>query len=163
MICRITSATETRFSNVIIGRFGWRPFFILLGLANLPWLPLWLRWRPRDIAEAARQPTSPFAGLLEVVKQRSAWGTCVGLFSANYVAYLLLTWLPFYLVRERHFSLMAAGKIAGVAFLLKAATAIASGQVSDRWISSGASPTLVRKSFLCAGSTLADTFSFSLR
>jgi MFS transporter, ACS family, D-galactonate transporter len=151
-------AFATYAGGMVIGRFGWRPFFIFLGLANLPWLPLWFRWRPRDTPEAAEQPAHPFAGTLEVVKQRSAWGTCVGLFSANYVAYLLLTWLPFYLVRERHFSLVATGKIAGVAFLLKAATAIASGQVSDRWISSGASPTLVRKTFLCAGSTLAGTF-----
>jgi len=96
--------------------------------------------------------------VLEVVKQRSAWGTCLGLFSANYVGYLLLTWIPFYLVRERHFSLTATGKIAGAAFLIKAATAIASGRSSDFWISSGTSPTLVRKTFLCAGAALAGTF-----
>jgi MFS family permease len=96
--------------------------------------------------------------MLQVMKQRSAWGTCLGLFSANYVAYLLITWMPFYLVRERHFSLTDTGKIAGAAFLIKAGTAIASGRTSDLWISSGASPTLVRKTFLCAGATLAGTF-----
>ena len=43
------------------------------------------------------------------LKQRSAWGTFAGLFSYNYLSYFLLTWLPFYLVRERHFSMQNMG------------------------------------------------------
>jgi hypothetical protein len=35
--------------------------------------------------------------------QRSMWGTCGGLFGANYVLYFEITWLPYYLVRERFF------------------------------------------------------------
>ncbi len=30
-----------------VGRFGWRPFFLMLGLAGLLWLPLWSGWMPR--------------------------------------------------------------------------------------------------------------------
>ena len=120
------------------------------------WLLPWFRWRPREAASAVSQPKfhEPLA-VLAVLKQRSAWGTCLGAFSGNYLLYILLTWLPFYLVQERHFSLTSTGKIAGAAFIMKAGGALSSGRISDLWISSGATPTLVRKTFLCAGLTLA--------
>ena len=150
-------AFATFVGGIVINRFGWRPFFVFLGLASLLWLLPWFRWRPREAAGAVSQPKfhKPLAVGFAVMKQRSAWGTCIGLFSGNYLTYILLTWLPFYLVNERHFSLTSTGKISGVAFLLKAVGALSSGRVSDFWISSGATPTLVRKTFLCGGLTLA--------
>src|SRR6266849_6761375 len=90
-------------------------------------------------------------GMLQILKQRSAWGTCVGLFCMNYLLYFLLTWLPFYLVRERHFSLAAMAKIAGLAYFLMAVSATSAGWVSDRCIASGKTPTLVRKTFMVVG------------
>lgn len=150
-------AFATFAGGIVINRFSWRPFFVFLGLASLLWLLPWFRWRPRDAAGAVSQRKfhQPLAGVLAVLKQRSAWGTCLGLFGANYLLYILLTWLPLYLVQERHFSLTSTGKIAGAAFLLKAVGALSSGRISDFWISSGATPTLVRKTFLCGGLTLA--------
>lgn len=143
--------------GAMIGKFGWRPFFMVLGLASLVWLIPWFRWRPRDSQPSIRsRQTQPAASaILAVVKQRSAWGTCIGLFSYDYYVYLMLTWLPFYLVRERRFSLGATAKICGAAFLLTGTCAILSGALSDMWISSGATPTFVRKSLLCAGLTSA--------
>lgn len=153
-------AFATFAGGIVIHRFGWRPFFIFLGLASLLWLLPWFRWSPREAAGLVSQPKShePLAGVVAVLKQRSAWGTSLGLFSVNYLLYILLTWLPFYLVQERHFSLTSTGKIAGAAFLLKAIGALSSGRISDLWISSGATPTLVRKTFLCGGLTLAGIF-----
>jgi MFS transporter, ACS family, D-galactonate transporter len=150
-------AFATFVGGIVISRFGWRPFFVFLGLASLLWLFPWFRWRPREVASAVSQPQfhEPLAVGLAVMKQRAAWGTGLGLFSGNYLLYILLTWLPFYLVQERHFSLTSTGKIAGVAFLMKAVGALSSGRISDFWISSGATPTLVRKTFLCGGLTLA--------
>jgi ACS family D-galactonate transporter-like MFS transporter len=51
--------------------------------------------------------------LSEFLRQRSAWGTSIGLFCGNYVNYFLITWLPFYLVRERRFSMDNMAKIGG--------------------------------------------------
>ncbi|MGA8104969.1 MAG: MFS transporter [Candidatus Acidiferrales bacterium] len=148
-------AFATFAGGMLIGKFGWRPFFIVLGLASLLWLLPWFRWRPRAQSTRARPIEPPFAAILQVAKQRSAWGTCIGLFSYDYYVYLILTWLPFYLVHERQFSLSATAKIGGSAFLLMGACAIVSGKLSDAWVSSGATPTLVRKTFLCAGLTSA--------
>ncbi len=150
-------AFATFAGGLLLGRFGWRVLFISLGLISLPWLIFWFVWRPRGKPVTSAKTRRPLAEILEVLKQGSAWGTCVGLFSANYFGYLLLTWLPYYLVHGRHFSLVLTAQVGGMAFVVKAASVIVSGRLSDFWISAGATPTLVRKTFLCIGSTLAGT------
>jgi MFS family permease len=134
-----------------VGRFGWRPFFIVLGLAGLLWLPLWSAWMPRRTAAPVR-PTGRTTGLLDILRQRSAWGTCIGQSSINYYLYFLVTWLPFYLVRGRHLSLHDMAKAGGLLFLVSAISSAVTGRLSDRWIQAGASPTLVRKGMMVFGS-----------
>jgi ACS family D-galactonate transporter-like MFS transporter len=138
------------FGGLLMARSGWRPFFLVLGLASMLWLIPWVKWMPKKrVTVAASSPAAP--DLMEFLQLRSAWGTCIGLFADNYVSYFLITRLPFYLVRERHFSMDSMAKIGGVAYLLGACFAVLSGWVSDRWIASGASPTLVRKTFTGGG------------
>src|SRR5260370_3130012 len=95
-----------------------RPVFVVVGLTSLLWLLPWLRWMPKGHRDSPSQSGLSAPGMLQILEQRSAWGTCVGLFCINYLMYFLLTWLPFYLVRERHFSLAAMAKIAGLAYFL---------------------------------------------
>ncbi len=142
------------FGGYLMARFGWRPFFIVLGLGSMLWIVPWLKWMPKTRIDA-RTDAGGAPNLLEFARLRSAWGTCLGLFCANYLSYFLITWLPFYLVRERNFSLEQMAKIGGSAYLLGACASMLSGWLSDRWISSGAAPTLVRKSFVGGGLALA--------
>jgi len=135
-----------------VGRFGWRPFFVVLGLAGLLWLPLWFAWMPRR-SDRHSQSSGHKAGLLDILRLRSAWGTCIGQSSINYYLYFLVTWLPFYLVRGRHLSLGEMANAGGLLFLVSAISATASGRLSDRWIQAGASPTLVRKGMMVFGHT----------
>jgi len=138
------------FGGLLMARSGWRPFFLVLGLISMLWLIPWVKWMPKErVTVAAGSPAAP--DLIEFLRLRSAWGTCIGLFADNYVSYFLITWLPFYLVRERHFSMDSMAKIGGIAYLLGACFAVLSGWISDRWIASGASPTLVRKTFTGGG------------
>jgi ACS family D-galactonate transporter-like MFS transporter len=112
-------ALGTFAGGMLMARFGWRPFFLVLGLVSLVWLLPWLKWMPRE-----QTPTQPVLrhspGLLEILRQRSAWGACAGQFCGNYVWYFLLTWLPFYLVRERDFSMGRVAKIGGMVYLVAA-------------------------------------------
>jgi MFS transporter, ACS family, D-galactonate transporter len=140
--------------GMLMARFGWRPFFIVLGLASLLWLVPWLKWMP-EAKTATHLDISGAPRVSEFLRLRSAWGTCVGLFCVNYVNYFLITWLPFYLVRERHFSMDKMAMIGGTAYLLGACCATLSGWISDRWILSGATPTRVRKTFTGGGLALA--------
>jgi len=143
--------------GMLMARFGWRPFFIVLGLASLLWLIPWTKWMP-ERRDSIRLDATGGPSLPEFLRLRSAWGTCIGLFCSNYVNYFLITWLPFYLVRERHFSMGGMAKIGGTAYLLGACFGTLSGWLSDRWITAGETPTRVRKTFVGGGLALAGTF-----
>ncbi len=143
--------------GTLIGRFGWRPFFVVLGLVSLLWLLPWIKWMP-EASGSMQRDTTGAPTLAEFLRLRSAWGTCAGLFCVSYVNYFLITWLPFYLVRERHFSMNNMAKIGGAAYLLGACFATLSGWLSDRWIISGETPTRVRKAFTGGGLALAGIF-----
>jgi ACS family D-galactonate transporter-like MFS transporter len=138
------------FGGTLVARFGWRPFFVVLGLVSLLWLPPWFRWMPRTAA-TGRLDMKQGPGVAEIIRHRSSWGTWIGHFCANYFFYFLLTWLPYYLQRARHFSPNAMAKIGGATFLLAALSSPICGWLSDRWISSGATVTRVRKTFMGVG------------
>jgi ACS family D-galactonate transporter-like MFS transporter len=89
--------------------------------------------------------------VLDILRQRSAWGTCIGQASINYYLYFLVTWLPFYLKRGRLLSPSEMANAAGMLFLVSAVSSAASGKLSDRWVHAGASPTLVRKGMMLFG------------
>jgi MFS family permease len=150
--CRCGPGLGTLLGGVLMARFGWRPFFVVLGLMSLFWLLPWSRWKPEgrtsDLTTSDQAPS-----VMEILRERSAWGTIAGLFCANYFWYFLLTWLPFYLVRERHFSMESMATLGAIAYLTIAVSTSLCGCAADRWIRSGASPTCVRKTF--AGSGLA--------
>jgi MFS transporter, ACS family, D-galactonate transporter len=145
------------FGGLLMARFGWRPFFIVLGLASMLWIVPWLNWMPKK-HHAADTDSMDAPNIFEFLRLRSAWGTCVGGFCGNYLSYFLITWLPYYLVRERHFSMNKMAKIGGIAYLLGACFTTLSGWLSDRWIASGATPSLVRKTFVGGGLGLAGIF-----
>jgi len=137
--------------GTVVGRFGWRPFFLALGLGSLLWLVPWLAWMPRRRIVAA-QASETKVGILDILAQRSAWGTCLGQFCINYCLYFLVTWLPSYLTRGRHFSMDRMAKVGCLIFLLFAASSLISGKLADRSIAAGASTTWVRKTMLGVGS-----------
>jgi MFS family permease len=136
--------------GLLIAKFGWRAFFIFLGALSLCWLIPWLAWMPpaKSAIHLEKIAAPSYAALL---LQRSAWGTIIAQFGYNYVSYFLLTWLPFYLVRDRHFSLVVMAKIGATGYILSALLAIFSGWLSDYLIRSGGTPTRVRKPFVAGG------------
>src|SRR5438270_625373 len=79
-------------------------------LGILLWVPLWFKWMPRGyVAPQAEVGVAP--GIPDILRRHAAWATFTGHFCGNYFWYFLLTWLPFYLVRERHFSMEAMASL----------------------------------------------------
>ena len=138
------------FGGMLVARLGWRAFFIGLGLVSLLWLPAWIKYMPKtNVLPPSTASSAP--NLREFLSLRSAWGTCLGLWCGNYVNYFLLTWLPFYLVRQQHFSITSMARIGGTGYLASACCAPLFGWLSDRWIQAGGSPTRVRKTITGGG------------
>ena len=140
-------------AGFLMADFGWRPVFIVVGLASLLWLPAWIKWMPRCDRRLIDIKTGP--GLADILSQRSFWGTSAGHFATNYLFYFLLTWLPTYLVLERHLSIKNMAAVAGLCYGVDALSAITTGWLQDFAILRGYTPTLVRKSAMVIGFSMA--------
>lgn len=136
-------AVGTYAGGMLMDDYGWRAAFVLFGGLSLLWLVPWSRVKlpPR----AVRRSDGDTPNLRAVLRQPSLWGTALGLFSSNYVFYFMLTWMPFYLVRERGFSTVEMAKLAGVAYVINALSAVSAGWVLDRLIVNGRSANSVYK------------------
>jgi MFS transporter, ACS family, D-galactonate transporter len=143
-------ALGTIVGGLLVAHVGWRMFFVVLGIASALWLLPWLKWMPKGQGVGIVGQNRDAAGIPEILLQRSAWGTFAGLFCFNYLWYFLITWLPFYLVKHRNFSLQTMSFALGSAFLALAVSVLAAGWIADRSIAAGKSPTRVLKA-LCGG------------
>lgn len=140
------------FGGLLIAAYGWRPFFIGFGLVSLVWIIPWLTIAQPRLVECRRNDSEVAPSTLAILRERSLWGASLAHFCSNYVWYFVLSWIPYYLVHERHWSIPEMATIGGSAYLLMAVTSLLTGWDSDRRIASGSSPTVVRKSFLGIGS-----------
>ncbi len=152
---QIGPAVATLLGGLIVATLGWRVLFFSISLVSLLWIPAWIRWAPRRPA-AARVAAAAKGGpsYFDIVRRRSAWGTFVGLFAINYVWIFLVTWLPSYLVMERHLSTKMMAVFGSVPFWGLAVSTSLCGWLSDRWITRGGTPTVVRKTFTVGGMLL---------
>ena len=148
------SAIGTFGGGLFMARYGWRMTFVAIGLVSLLWLPAWARWKApaADKPELAAQGVPSFAAIL---RQRSFWGAATGHFCANYLVYFLISWLPYYLVQERHLSMESMAGTAGVLYMVDSLSSLVTGWVTDRCIKGGDSPTIVRKWAMAIGFSLA--------
>jgi MFS transporter, ACS family, D-galactonate transporter len=147
-------AAGTFSSGMLMARFGWRPVFIWIGLVSLLWLPAWRKWMPRG-GSVTVHTVAALPGSMGIFRQRSFWGACTGHFCSNYIGYFMMTWLPGYLVLERHLSMATMARIASLYFLVCGTAAMLFGGLQDFSIRKGFSPTLIRKSAMAIGCTIA--------
>jgi len=142
-------AIGTFACGMLMARYGWRPVFIFLGLASLIWVLPWIRWMPRDITAGPR--VLPNASIATIFRQRAFWGAALGHFCSNYPIYLMISWLPFYLVRERNYSMQTMAKEGALFYVVFAIASPIFGWVADSLVRSGARPSIVRRTAMGIG------------
>lgn len=140
--------------GLMMNQYGWRIFFYAIGAASLLWLIPWLMFAPKKPV-IVDEVVGKIPSIREICSKRAAWGTFIGLLCSNYVWYFMVTWLPDYFRNERHYSQSEMAIFGSIPFWGVAASSLAGGFLSDRWIASGASPNLVRKTFTGVGLGLA--------
>ena len=142
--------------GMILVSLGWRWLFLSIGIVSMLWLIPWAATAGgiRTGETSNLHDGRPAPGFREIFGKREAWGTFLGLFCGNYGWYFMLTWLPQYFIKERHYSTEMMAQLGSLPFWSVATGALVGGWLSDRWIDRGASPTRVRKTFTVAGLSL---------
>jgi len=141
----------------LLVRQGWRSSFLIVGFAALLWLVPWFLVFPRKLrantgAVLAKRTVAQH--VRSALTDRNLIGICFGFFCFDYYWYVLVTWLPDYLVTVRHLSIVSAGFYASAAFLIFGLSEPIGGLIADRLIEHGWSETRTRKgivsvAFLC--------------
>jgi len=135
---------------MFMAQFGWRAVFLMFGLLSLLWLLPWFRATHEASQRDADAPRDKPPSYLAILRRREAWGASIGHFCNNYSFYFVISWLPLYLVKTRGFSVTEMSALGGLIYVVYAASAMASGWASDRWMERGASSNLARKTAMVA-------------
>lgn len=133
--------------------FGWRRMFFLVGFLALFWLIPWLAVFPKRLYDQGRrsasQPSSEsIKDVLRHLRSRDLIGICLGFFCFDYYWYLLVTWLPDYLVTVRHLTILKAGLYASLPYFVWAVSEPLGGWIADRLIGRGWDETRSRKALI---------------
>jgi len=126
---------------------GWRRTFLILGFTALLWLAPWFSVFPRSLravrpnAATSDTPSSAARTLLN----RNLIGICLGFFCFDYYWYVLVTWLPDYLVTVRQLNIVQAGFYASLAFFTFGIAEPLGGWIADSLIRRGWNETATRK------------------
>jgi MFS family permease len=82
---------------------------------------------------------------LALLRNRNLLGICLGFFCFDYYWYLLVTWLPNYLVTVRHLTILRAGVYAALPFFVFGISEPIGGWIADQLIKLGWHETRTRK------------------
>ncbi len=167
-----------KFSNVVgaplmalsVIYFGWRGAFWATAVLSFAYfLAFWLFYRDpsadkhltkterayiRSGGATPEGAASTKAGemLGYLLSNRKVWGLTIGFAAYGYSFYLFLTWLPGYLVREMHMSLISSASYTTIPWAVATATDLMiGGWLIDHLIKRGHDETRVRKTVLVIG------------
>ena len=152
----IGPAFGTLVGGLIMASVGWRPAFIVFGLASLLWLIPWmLATRKHALVKVDGDAHSAAPAFAQILARPELWGASLGHFSVNYGFYFVVSWLPIYLVKVQGYSMTRMAEIGALVYLTYALGAVLGGQITDRWIASGATPNRARKTLMVVCHALA--------
>ena len=167
--------------GLLVARLGWHALFFVFGTLSLVWLIPWLtvhRPEPLTALLLASGPESgpesgPGSGLKsgpesgpdsgpttspgygELLRNRAMWGAMIGHFCGNYSYFLVLLWLPLFLVKNHGFSITAMAWLGGIVYVLVAIIGFVGSGIADRWIARGGDVNRVRKTFVILSGAVA--------
>ena len=127
---------------------GWRRTFLILGFTALVWLIPWFLVFPRRLQMVRADAASADVASRPVARtllSRNLLGICLGFFCFDYYWYVLVTWLPDYLVTVRQLSIVQAGFYASLAFFMFGIAEPIGGWIADSLIRRGWDETRTRK------------------
>lgn len=135
----------------LLNRLTWRGMFVGIAAASMLWLIPWCFIIPKLAVKRLARMSLWAPTYTQLLKDRRVWGTILGLFGANYGWYFLLSWLPYYLENDRHYSGDRLAIVGSLPFWAVSASSLAFGLVADAFIRRGYEPGRVRQSVISLG------------
>src|ERR1700719_2113192 len=131
----------------LLVRFGWRRTFLILGFTALVWIAPWFWVFPRRLRAVSTSASIDLAGrsVGRSLLNRNLLGICLGFFCFDYYWYVLVTWLPDYLLTVRQLSIVQAGFYASLVFFTFGVSEPMGGWIADSLIRRGWDETRTRK------------------
>jgi nitrate/nitrite transporter NarK len=138
--------------------WGWRITFMVVGFAAFVWLVPWFLATPKQMRDTTSDPQAAalpaWEQIASLFRNRDFIGVLIGFFCFDYFWYLLLTWLPSYLVNVRHLTIIKAGIYAALPMVVFGLAQPLGGGLADHLISKGFNAGRTRKTiisiaFLC--------------
>jgi MFS family permease len=136
-------AVGTLVCGRLMATYGWRPVFVILGFVSLIWVVPWIRWMPKAPMNLERFGCP--ASVSEILRRRAFWGAALGHFCTNYPFYLMIVWLPYFLVSERHLSMQEMAQQGALFYVMYATASPILAWIADRFVRAGMNPNVVRK------------------
>lgn len=139
---------------LLIVHYGWRRMFVMVGFAAIIWLIPWLLIFPAKLSAPSEPGPPAVRPWRAVTLNRNLLGICLGFFCFDYYWYLLVAWLPDYLMTARHFTVLKAGIGVVLPYLVFGTAEPLGGWLADRLVDHGWDETRTRKgivtvAFLC--------------
>ncbi|WP_345816078.1 MFS transporter [Paraburkholderia sp. PREW-6R] len=174
------------FLFMLMGAFGWRSLFYVVGGVGIVFGLIWWAFyrEPGDhpsVNQAELDYIAAGGGLTNVkkdaaaagavkaksgfewrtigrlLKHRQLTGICLGQFAGNSTLVFFLTWFPTYLATERHMAWLKIGFFAIMPFIAASVGVMFGGIFSDWLLRRGVSANVARKLPIIAGLLLAST------
>lgn len=120
----------------LVVAWGWKKTFFWAGFAGLLWLIPWLIVYPARTLSASSAPKRDPDRSRGWIN-RNLLALSMANFCFAYYWYLLVTWLPDYLVVSRHLPLRQAGVFAGIPYLVYGTAEPVGGWIADRLVRFG--------------------------
>ena len=159
----------------IMGAFGWRALFVVVGVAGILFGIVWWRgYREPHESKTVNQAELDFiaagGGIVtpkaanakfewrlvrQLLRFRQLVGICIGQFAGNSTLVFFLTWFPTYLATERHMGWLKIGFFAVLPFIAASVGVLFGGWWSDSLLKRGRSANIARKLPIIAGLLLA--------
>ena len=141
-------AAGTFLGGLFVAHAGWRLLFIVFGAISLLWLAPWVISTRTLSAKAQADSSIAEPPFRELLSKRQLWGASIGHFCNAYPWYLVLSWMPLYLVNSQGYSIAAMAGLGGIVYGLSTVVCLGAGWVADRWIAAGADSSRVRMTMI---------------
>ena len=160
----------------VMGVYGWRALFFLVGAVGIVYGFVWLfcyrephqsRWANaaelayikagRGLAEQKIETKTPFSweNVRHLLSFRQIWGASIGQFAGNSTLVFFVTWFPTYLATERHMAWVKVGFFAILPFIAADIGVLSGGWLSDKLLTLTGSANIARKLPIVLGLLLA--------